>query len=267
MTTVPLPLRAALATAMVQHNSSTTMAVSFEKAGFQPASGYSKTDKARAYLRQLDEAANGISMIEILVRDIHRSRWPDGAPEPKERSDSRADLEQALADAGLRFDGNRLITVHVPTVATFEDAIRDGNMTTVRADFDRALSNVETDPSAAIGNACSLLESVFKTILVDDKIPLPGEPTIKPLWKTIRAHLDLTPDNLANNDVKAVLSGIAAIVSGLGDLRSHSGAVHGREREFVAPDSRLARFVVHVAQATASLIIETWQQRRNAAPT
>lgn len=261
MDKVSLPIRAALATAMVEHNSGATMKVSFEKAGFGPASGYSKTDTAQAYLRQLDDATDGLAMIEKLIRDIYRSRWPNDVAEPQKRLHARSDLELALADEGLRFDGNKLITAGVPTLATFQDAIRAGNMTTVQADFDRSLSNVERDPSAAIGSACSLLESVFKTILVDDKVPLPGEPTLKPLWKTIRNHLELTPDGLANNDVKAVLTGIAAVVSGLGDLRSHSGAVHGREREFVAPDSRLARFVVHVAQATASLIIETWQQR------
>jgi hypothetical protein len=50
---------------------------------------------------------------------------------------------------------------------------------------------------------------------------MPSEQTIKPLWKTVRKDLKLDPELVEDDDLKTVLGGLAAIVEGMGSLRTH----------------------------------------------
>ena len=53
---------------------------------------------------------------------------------------------------------------------------------TVEREFSRAFENVERDPEAAITAACSMLESLFKSVLVARSIPMPRSMNIQDLY-------------------------------------------------------------------------------------
>lgn len=137
---------------------------------------------------------------------------------------------------------------------------------TVKADLDRALDSIEADPEDAVTSACSILESVCRSILVELEIPFPSKKDISSLYKALRAPLGLSPEHKSNvrdeiaDDVLQILAGISTTISGIGSLRTHAGDAHGRERGRVKLiDARIARLAIHVASAEALFLIETWQ--------
>ncbi|MBU2708724.1 abortive infection family protein [Zooshikella marina] len=136
---------------------------------------------------------------------------------------------------------------------------------TVSTDLDRALNDAKNDPESAITSACSTLESVCRSILVEMKIKLPKSKDLMSLYKEVRKPLGLTPDTSAfpsdiANDVLKILGGLTTTVEGIGALRTHAGDAHGREKGYKRVDSRIASLSVHAASTLALFILETWQR-------
>ncbi len=131
----------------------------------------------------------------------------------------------------------------------------------------RALASVETDPGAAITAACASVESLCHVCIEDEGLTPPTDQSIKPLWKVVQAHLGLDPSQLADDDLKRILSGLTSIVDGLGALRTHVGSAHGRGRRPYRPSPRHARLAVHAAHTLAIFVLETWDARKVAKAT
>ncbi len=137
---------------------------------------------------------------------------------------------------------------------------------TVKADLDRALLSVEADPEDAVTSACSILESVCRSILFELGKQLPTKKDISSLYRAVREPLGLTPNEGARDeiadDVLAILGGISTAISGIGSLRTHAGDAHGRERGRIRLiDARIARLAINVSSALALFLIETWQRK------
>ena len=137
---------------------------------------------------------------------------------------------------------------------------------TVEREFQRAFENAESDPEAAITAACSMLESLFRSILLAREISPPKSLDVKSLYKEVRDPLGLSPaknmpESEIDGDVRAILSALANAVQGIGALRSHAGTAHGRERGFQRVDPRISRLAVNSSMALALFVIETWEKR------
>jgi hypothetical protein len=137
---------------------------------------------------------------------------------------------------------------------------------TVQRDLDRALASVETDPEDAVTAACSVIESLCRSILSELELPLPVQLDIQGLYKAVRDPLGLAPgkEDMAPdiaNDVRTILGGLNSTVQGIGALRTHAGDAHGRGRGFRRIDARIARLAIHTAGGIALFIIETWQKK------
>ncbi|SHF39946.1 Abortive infection C-terminus [Ruegeria intermedia] len=120
---------------------------------------------------------------------------------------------------------------------------------TVEREFQRAFENLEKDPEAAVTAACSMLESVCRSVLISRQMELPRSLDIKSLYKEVREPLGLSPnkdiaDTEIEADVRTVLSALFNTVQGIGALRTHAGTAHGRERGFRSLDPRIARLAV-----------------------
>ena len=143
---------------------------------------------------------------------------------------------------------------------------------TVARDLDRAIENVERDPEDAVTAACSTLEAVCRSILIELDLPLPAKKDIAGLMRAVREPLALSPgredlpDEIAA-DIRKVLSGLATTAEGVGALRTHAGDAHGRERGYRTIDARIARLAIHSASTVALFLIETWERKmRRALP-
>lgn len=137
---------------------------------------------------------------------------------------------------------------------------------TVSRDLERALASAASDPEDAITAACSTIESVCRSILIELDVELPAQKDIQGLYKALRGPLRLSPSGEGlpeevSADVRAALSGLITTVQAIGALRTHAGDAHGREKGATRVDSRIARLAVHSASAVALFLIETWQFR------
>ena len=129
-------------------------------------------------------------------------------------------------------------------------------------EFERALSTIETDPAAAVTAACATIESLCRVYIEDEGLVMPSDQSIKPLWKAVQPSLGLDPSQIADDDLKRILSGLTSIIDGLGAFRTHVGSAHGRGRGSYRPSPRHARLVVHSAHTLTVFVIETWDARK-----
>lgn len=142
---------------------------------------------------------------------------------------------------------------------------------TVQRDLDRALKSAENDPEDAVTGACSTVESVCRSVIIELGLELPAKKDISGLYRAVANPLGLAPDRPdlpaeIVQDVRKVLSGLATTLEGIGALRTHAGDAHGRERGYRRIDPRIARLSIHAASTVALFIIETWQQKYPARP-
>ena len=105
---------------------------------------------------------------------------------------------------------------------------------TVNRDLERALASVKTDPEDAVTSACSVVESVCRSILIELGMPLPSKKDIQGLYQAVREPLGLAPDKSGIDeqivtDVRSILGGLNTVVNGIGALRTHGGDAHGRD--------------------------------------
>lgn len=180
-------------------------------------------------------------------------------------------LRLTLDGLELRRQGPAVRLVNASTSAAVLESLASVTLAldldTVRRDLDRALVSAEADPEDAVTAACSVVESVCKSVLTELGLPLPAVKDVQHLFKAVQEPLGLSParkdlPNEISVDVKMVLQGLASMVQGIGALRTHAGDAHGREKGFKRIDARIARLAIHSASCAAVFIIETWQQKR-----
>ncbi len=141
---------------------------------------------------------------------------------------------------------------------------------TVQRDIARAQKGLSDDPEDTITAACSLIESVCRSILIELGLPLPPKKDIDGLIRAVQEPLGLSPGktNLPPEieaDVRQVLGGLTSVAKGIGALRTHGGDAHGREKGFRRLDARIARLSVNAAGSLALFLIGTWEQRQHRA--
>jgi hypothetical protein len=145
---------------------------------------------------------------------------------------------------------------------TLHDIIRGRDLTGLQTEFDRIYGNVESDPACAVTASCALLESLFRTYIEENGLEMPSEQSIKPLWKTVRKELNLGLALVNDEDLRTILSGLAAIVEGTGSLRTHTGSAHGRGKITYKLKPRHARLAADAAFTLASFVLEAWAERK-----
>ena len=199
--------------------------------------------------------------LESLERRLNSDDW-------SVTPDYVSTMQDLAAEEEMPF--NKLIAelAHLPshTVApNLQKLSAEWTLDTVEREFSRAFENVERDPEAAITAACSMLESLFKSILVARSIPMPKSMNIQDLYKEVREPLGLSPSKElpateVEADVRTILAALGNTVQGIGALRTHAGSAHGREKGFRRVDPRIARLAVSSATNIALFIIETWEK-------
>ena len=91
--------------------------------------------------------------------------------------------------------------------------------------LDRALASSQTDPEDAVTAACSMVESVCRSLLHELGESIPNKKDIQGLYNALKRPLGLSPDrsdmdSQIANDVRKVLSGLFTVTAGIGSLRT-----------------------------------------------
>jgi len=208
---------------------------------------------------------------EVIKTIIERAADPrDFVQVPEKLADVVAYLNRHLVHDGLELQhqGGVVRLVQAGTsasvVETLATTLQEIDFDTVRRDLDRALAGAESDPEDAVTAACSMIESVCRSVLIELNLPLPARMDVQGLYRAIREPLGLSPGREdfppeIANDIRGILGALIAMIQGIGALRTHAGDAHGRERGFRRIDPRIARLAIHCAGSACLFIIETWQ--------
>ena len=167
----------------------------------------------------------------------------------------------------LKYDGLEIIRTGIsfrvvesggtaPVTEIFGDSTL--SLPSVKADFERALSCINSDPEGAITSACSTLESVAKSILDGLGEQYPKDQSIQPLVLCTLRAMKLAPDQYSEAEIKRVLGSLLNIAAGIGVLRTKYGDAHGRGKEFAEPLPRHARLAVNAASTMGLFLLESY---------
>src|SRR5208282_4118763 len=96
-------------------------------------------------------------------------------------------VNKVLGEHDLTYvKGGYIVTAGATVVGRgLQDIIHARDLPGLQIEFNRIYANVESDPASAVTAWCALLESLFKTYIEEEKLAMPSEQSIKPLWKVI----------------------------------------------------------------------------------
>lgn len=233
--------------------------------------GGSKLVKVREWLQRIDAdpEIDALPILGRLLQDYMEVQPPHHVKENEEALKEwwrpRQRIQEALVAHGLSYyPGGKILggPLFGPS-RSLEELIHACDLPAINAEFDRAYANVATDPPAAVTAACAILEATCRTYIVEEKLTLPADQSLHPLWKVVQGHLDLDPSQTQDADLKRVLGGLASIVDGVGAYRTHAGSAHGHGPQAATIEPRHGRLAVHAAHTVVTFILETWAARKS----
>ena len=222
-----------------------------------------KVDKTRAWFRFANESKpDPLATLGKVITEFMETNT-SGYASDIDLDPEREKVNKVLSEHGLSYmKGGYITTIGSTAVSrTLQDIINARDLPGLQTEFDRGLDNVESDPASAVTASCALLESLFKNYIEKENLEMPSDKSVKQLWKVIRADLKFDPAATQDDDLKAILSGLAAVVEGTGSLRMHKGSAHGHGKTVYKLKPRHARLAVHAAFTLASFVLEAWEER------
>lgn len=230
----------------------------------EPSPSGNRQVKTRAWLAHANNtmpdtlAVLGKVIVELMDISGTQYDWSDTENPDKEK------INNILGEYGLDYVTGGYITAVGATIVgkTLKETIDSRDLSGLQTEFERIYKNVDSDPASAVTAACALLESLFKAYIEENGLEMPTEQSIRPLWKVIRKDLNLDPAVVQDEDLKVILSGLAAIVDGTGSLRTHKGSAHGRGKMVYKLKPRHARLAAHAAFTLAEFVLEAWAERK-----
>jgi hypothetical protein len=218
--------------------------------------------KCQSWLKRMHtEVADPLA---ILGKVIEEFMEVDGTGEVSGKETGRQKIREVLGRSGLSYHAGGFIlgsTNALPT-KSLQQKLKDRDLAAVDKEFERSLANVESDPPASITAACAILESLFRIYIEDNGLDLPGEQSLKPLWKTASKHIGFDPSALEDEDIKKILSGMTSVVDGIGSLRTHGSTAHGKGRRPYLIQARHARLAIYASHTLVGFFLETWDERK-----
>ena len=225
----------------------------------------SKPAKALAWLRAANKDTS-IQPLEVLGHVIENyMEEPLDADSTWHNEDikDREKITKALAQSELQYvKGGKIVGALGSPSRTLEEFIRDRDIASIDAEFNRALVNVESNPREAVSAASNILESLCKVYIEQEGLEMPVKQDLKPIWAIVRKDLGYDPSVVEDQDLQRVLTGLLSIVEGIGALRTHASSAHGAGRKSYRLESRHARLAIHASHTVALFLLESWARKK-----
>lgn len=262
---IPAPLISVVADAVSIYETHATLDSLFmyaEAPGDPPAG--SKHAKALEWLRRINKDESIVDPLSVVGRLVEgyleESIDPVFDPHKIERNQK---ILHTLSQYELQYvKGGKIVGSLAAPSRTLQELIRGRDLAAINHEFNRAYENVEKEPREAVSAACNILESICKTYIEDEQLDMPAKQDLQPVWTAVRKHLGFDPAQVEERDLQEILSGLIAVVNGIGALRTHASSAHGAGRKAYKLESRHARLAVHAAHTVALFIIESWDKKR-----
>ncbi len=264
---IPFPVIATVSDILALRFTHAKLDLLFTKVGLakEPLTGMNKVDKARAALGNLEKSNDPAGALGMILEELMECD-PIGIDTTPPISELRNRVAVELSKHGLEYaKSGKVIKAETGTVGrNLEQLIRDHDLSTLQAEFDRISRNIENDPASAVTSSCALLESLFRIFIEDCcSSDMPSDKSIKPLWNVVRKQLRFDPVAMQDEDLRKTLSGLGSLVDGIAGLRTHRGSAHGQGRKGYRLKPRHARLCAHAAATLATFVVETWDERKN----
>jgi len=227
----------------------------------------SKMTKTHEWLQRINEneSLDPLDIFGRLIEKCMEAECDTSNFRGKAEAEGREKLLKSLARAELQYvRGGKITGIVGSPSRSLSDLIKKRDLVSVNNEFDRAISNVESSPREAISAACNILEALFKTYIEDQKLVMPAKQDLQPVWQVVRKDLGLDPSTLVDRDLQEILSGIFAVVNGVGALRTHASSAHAQGREQYQLEPRHARLAIHSAHTVAMFVFESWDKKLKA---
>lgn len=232
----------------------------------------SKHVKALAWIRRINkECKDPLSILGKLIEGYMESSNPIATPSPysdflseDEEPTFNQRVDEMLGKYGLFYIRGGFISSGVSnTSISLQEAIKGKNMPAIEAEFTRALEHIHKEPKESVSAACNILESVCKIYITDEGLEMPARQDLQGVWKVVRDNLGMNPQQIEDNDLKRILTGLFSIVDGIGAFRTHASTAHGAGRKSYNVKSRHARLAINSAHSLVLYIIESWEERKS----
>jgi len=229
----------------------------------------SKHVKAQAWLRRInaDESIDPLKILGLLIEAYMEEPPPEpnpysDTPAPTE-TETQASIRKALIRYDLQYTRGGHVTGLVGTPSrSLEDFIKQLNVQPIEEEFSRALISVENSPREAVSAASNILESICKIYIAEEGLEAPAKQDLKPIWTIVRKDLGFDPSAIEDKDLQSILTGLFAIVEGIGALRTHASSAHGAGKNSYKLEPRHAKLAIHSAHTVALFILESWDKKR-----
>ena len=267
---IPVPVIAACAQIMRDRETHASLDSLFMHAGApgDPPEG-SKPVKVQEWLRRInkDDSVEPLNILGRLIEGYMEEPPPEGGPfddfPPPKETEIQAKLCKALARYELQYVRSGKITGAVGTPSrSLNDFIRDKDIPLLDQEFTRALSNVERNPREAVSAASNILESVCKVYIAEEGLGMPAKQDLKPVWNVVRRDLGFDPSVVEDQDLQVILTGLFAIVDGIGALRTHASSAHGAGKTSYKLEPRHAKLAIHSAHTVTLFVLESWNRKK-----
>lgn len=222
--------------------------------------------KGTIWLRRCNDDPE-IDPLRVLGRVIQKFMDQEATDLSPSIVDGQRRIRESLARNQLTYQMNGYVTLAgaSPVAKTLADYLSAGDFTSIEAEFDRALKQLDQDLHAAITAASSIIEALCKTYIETFGLEMPANQSIAPIWKVVQANLGLNLDATLRDDQKRILQGLASIVDGVGAYRTHIGSAHGRGLNPPPVSVAEARLAVNAAHSLVIFVMELWHARRPSA--
>lgn len=124
-----------------------------------------------------------------------------------------------------------------------------------------ALARQASDPTEAITSAGTLVETVCKHILDEQKVSYSETDDFSELYRLTADSLNLSPSQHAEQIFRQILGGCQTVVEGLGAMRTRDKDADGTGPPGVRPAPRHAELAVNLAGTMATFLLATWKAK------
>lgn len=171
---------------------------------------------------------------------------------------SAQELILSMHSDGWHIVGRKFVQVGHSVDDILQSMLKNHPAETIQTEWDRAKQSISTDPADAITAANALIEATYKFILYHSKIPLPKSQKLSTLSKIVHSRLQLSPEQAADEDFRAIFQSVITISQSVGSLRTKIGDAHGSSPRRGQPLSRHAQLAVNAAGTVCTFLISVY---------
>jgi hypothetical protein len=135
------------------------------------------------------------------------------------------------------------------------------NLGEINRQWKKALGRRLDDPEGAITASRTLIESICKLILEKRNINYKTDEPLQSLYSKTIKELNLSIDNVTDQDLKKLSGACNVIVDSLARLRNDLGDAHGNCGNKIMPEQWYADFCVNIAGALGAFLISAWNKQ------